>query len=147
MALSAEFASGGANKAAARATIGFIYMYSAFFAIFFNSTMWVLPSELLPVFLRSKGMGLSTFTLGVSSIVISQITPVALDNVGWRFYGLFIAITALSIFVYAFLLPETKGKGLEEIGELFGDVSAIEHTKDSSSMKQEEHSAHVEKVQ
>lgn len=138
MAMSAEFASGAENKAAARATIGFIYMYSAFFAIFFNSTMWVLPSELMPVFLRAKGMGVSTFTLGVSSIVVSQVTPAALDSIGWKFYGLFIAISVLSIPIYAFLLPETKGKSLEQIGELFGDVTVIDSAKETDSVKREE---------
>jgi len=143
MAMSAQF-SHQTNQAAARTTIGFIYMYSAFFALFFNSTMWVLPSELLPVFLRSQGMGLSTFTLGVSSIVVSQITPYALDGIGWRFYAIFIAITALSTLVYYFVLPETKGKHLEEIGALFGDISAINDADISKPKALESKGVHVE---
>jgi hypothetical protein len=138
MAMSAESASGSANKVAARATIGFNFMYSAFFAIFFNYTMWIPASELIPVFLCAKGMILSTLTLGVSSIVVPQVTPVALQNIGWRFYGPFIAITALSIPIYAFVLPETKGKSLEEIGELFGDVAVRDKGIEVDSIKHDD---------
>jgi hypothetical protein len=53
-------------------------------------------------------------------------------------YGLFIAITALSIPVYAFVLPQTKGKSLEEIGELFGDVAVGDKGIEVDSIKHDE---------
>ncbi|KAL2284703.1 hypothetical protein FJTKL_08787 [Diaporthe vaccinii] len=128
-ALSAQF-SDGSNQAASRTTIAFIFLYSAFFAIFFNSTMWVVSSELLPVFIRSSGLAVGTFASGVASIVISQITPVALENISWRYYNVFIAANLFGTVVYLFFLPDTKGKTLEEIGELFGDTLATAHIGD-----------------
>ena len=114
MALSAQF-SDGSNLAASRATIAFIFLYSCCYAVFFNSTTWVISSELLPIFLRSRGLGLATFCNGVASIVMSQITPVAMDNINWRYYAVFIAANIGAMCVYLFLLPETKGLSLEEI--------------------------------
>lgn len=128
-ALSALF-SDGSNQAASRTTIAFIFLYSACFAIFFNSTMWVVCSELLPVFIRSSGLAVGTFASGVASIIISQITPVALENISWRYYNVFIAANLLGVVVYLFFLPDTKGKTLEEIGELFGDTLATAHIGD-----------------
>lgn len=127
MALSASYGSASnTNISGARAAIAMIFLYSGGYAVFFNATIWVVPSELFPFFLRSTGMGLAVFTKAVAAIVLSQITPTALQNVGWRYYSLFIATNFVAAFVYFFLLPETGGKSLEEIAELFGDALAAE---------------------
>ncbi|KAM5341302.1 hypothetical protein ACJ41O_014333 [Fusarium nematophilum] len=97
MVLSAEF-SDGSNLAASHSAIAFIFLYSYCYAIFFNSTVWAATSEILPIFLRSKGLGLANFCQGVASIVI--------------------------LCVYKWVLPETKGLTLEEIGAVFGDGMA-----------------------
>jgi hypothetical protein len=130
MALSAEFPAGTTNPTGPRAAIAFIFIYSCGYAVFFNAMVWVVPSELFPFFLRSKGMGLAVFCKAVTAIVLSQITPIALQNVGWRYYSLFIATNFAAAFVYFFFLPETKGKSLEEIAELFGDTLATERLVD-----------------
>jgi uncharacterized membrane protein len=130
MALSAEFPAGTTNTTGPRAAIAFIFIYSCGYAVFFNAMVWVVPSELFPFFLRSKGMGLAVFCKAVTAIVLSQITPIALQNVGWRYYSLFIATNFAAAFVYFFFLPETKGKSLEEIAELFGDTLATERLVD-----------------
>lgn len=131
MALSAFYGSASTeNMSGARAAIAMIFLYSCGYAVFFNGTIWVVPSELFPFFLRSTGMGLAVFCKAVSAIVLSQITPTALENVGWRYYSLFIATNLVAAFVYFFLLPETGGKTLEEIAELFGDTLAPDSSKD-----------------
>jgi len=126
MALSAQFPAGTTNITGARAAIAFIFIYSFGYAVFFNAMVWVVPSELFPFFLRSKGLGLAVFSKAVTAIVLSQVTPIAILNVGWRYYALFIATNFAAAFVYFFFLPETKGKSLEEIAELFGDALATE---------------------
>lgn len=120
MALSSQFGD-GSNEAASRAFIAFLFLYSFFYAVFFNSTTWLVSSELLPIFLRSKGMGLATFCNGVASIVVSQVTPYAMEAISWRFYPVFIACNVVAMLVYFFVMPETKGLALEEIGALLGD--------------------------
>ncbi|QGA15942.1 hypothetical protein EYB26_003604 [Talaromyces marneffei] len=127
MALSASYGSASSgNISGSRAAIAMIFLYSCGYAVFFNATIWVVPSELFPFFLRSTGMGLAVFSKAVAAIILSQITPTALQNVGWRYYSLFIASNFVAAFVYFFLLPETGGKSLEEIAELFGDALASE---------------------
>ena len=122
MALSAVYGDeDNSNVNGARAAIAMIFLYSCGYAVFFNATIWVVPSELFPFFLRSTGMGLGVFSKSVAAIVLSQITPTAMENVGWRYYALFIATNLAAALVYFFLLPETGGKTLEEIAQLFGD--------------------------
>lgn len=85
MALSAEFgSSNNDNQAGARGAIASIFLYSMSYAIFFNAMIWVVPSELFPFFLRTKGMALAVATKAIVAIVLSQITPLAIANVSWR---------------------------------------------------------------
>ncbi|PLB50585.1 putative hexose carrier protein [Aspergillus steynii IBT 23096] len=161
MALSAMYGDkSNGSLTGARAAIAMIFLYSCGYAVFFNATIWVVPSELFPFFLRSTGMGLAVFCKSVSAIILSQITPTALQNVSWRYYALFIATNFAAAFVYFFLLPETSGKTLEEIAELFGDGVAKSPSKqvddscdkDAPSEKQatletnDPRSAHVERI-
>ncbi|KAL5358333.1 putative hexose carrier protein [Aspergillus floccosus] len=129
MALSATYGPGTDNVNGARAAIAVIFIYSGAYAVFFNATIWVVPSELFPFLLRSTGMGLAVFCKSVAAIILSQITPVAISNVGWRYYALFVATNFCAAFVYIFFLPETRGKTLEEIGGLFGDTVVSEDSK------------------
>jgi hypothetical protein len=149
MALSAQFPAGTTNVSGARAAIAFIFIYSCGYAVFFNAMVWVVPSELFPFFLRSKGLGLAVFCKAVVAIVLGQITPIAIQNVGWRYYALFIATNFCAAFFYFFLLPETKGKSLEEIAELFGDELATEQLGHIDTAGKEQgfgsESQHVEK--
>lgn len=126
MALSAEFSTGTASQAGPQAAIAFIFIYSFGYALFFNAMVWVVPVELFPYFFRSKGLGLAVFCKAVVAIVLAQITPIAIENVHWRYYSLFIASNFAAGLIYYFFLPETKGKSLEEIAELFGDALATE---------------------
>lgn len=138
MALSAQFPAGTTSIAGPRAAIAFIFIYSCGYAVFFNAMVWVVPSELFPFFLRTKGLGLAVFSKSVVAIVLAQITPVAIQNVGWRYYALFIATNFAAAFVYYFFLPETMGKSLEEIAELFGDAIATEQPGDIDSVEKED---------
>ncbi|KAF4783484.1 hypothetical protein HER10_EVM0010496 [Colletotrichum scovillei] len=101
MALSAVYGNkNNDNEAGARAAISAIFIYSMCYAIFFNAMIWVVPSELFPFFLRTKGLAFAVAT---------------------KYYSLFIATNLAAAVFYFFFLPETSGKSLEEIAELFGD--------------------------
>lgn len=96
------------------------------YAIFFNAMIFVVPSELFPFFLRSKGLSFAVSIKAIVAIVLSQITPVAIEQVSWRYYSLFIATNMTAALIYFLWLPETGHKSLEEIAELFGDTLATE---------------------
>ncbi|KAH6616429.1 general substrate transporter [Boeremia exigua] len=122
MGLSAEFGTGGStNQAGARGAIASIFIYSMCYAIFFNAMIWVVPSELFPFFLRTKGLAFAVAVKSMTAIVLSQITPIAIAEVSWRYYSLFIATNLAAAVFYFFCLPETSGKTLEEIAGIFGD--------------------------
>lgn len=103
------------------AVIAFIFIYFFHYDIAYTPLVFAYPTEILPFSIRSKGLSVDLAIVYSSLIVLSFVTPIALNNIGWRYYILFCVILAVSVVTNWFLLPETKGLSLEEIGKVFGD--------------------------
>jgi hypothetical protein len=55
----------------------------------------------------------------MNNFIVSYTVPIMLANIGWRTYIVFICTLALGGLWVIFLLPETRGKSLEECVLLF----------------------------
>lgn len=45
----------------------------------------------------------------------------AFQNIGWKFYFVFIIVPSCTLPLIVRFFPETKGLTLEEVGQMFGD--------------------------
>ena len=92
--------------------LGFI----ACFAFSLGPVMWVMLSEIFPNRYRGLAIGVIGFINSFSSWLIQQIFPWEISNLGsaltFFIYGL---IATVGILLFIKILPETKGKSLEEI--------------------------------
>lgn len=79
--------------------------------------------EILPLAHRSKGIGLATAFLWLSTFVVIEIVPVAIENIGWRTYIIFAAFNLAFVPMIYFLFPETAGFNLETVDLAFMDRS------------------------
>jgi hypothetical protein len=52
--------------------------------------------------------------------MIVQITPISINNIGWRTYIIFAVLNALWVPIIFLFFPETKGLELEDVDHLFG---------------------------
>jgi SP family arabinose:H+ symporter-like MFS transporter len=90
------------------------------FAFSLGPVMWVLLSELFPNKIRGLAIGLIGFINSFASALVQQIFPWELSTFGnsmtFMIYGLFAVI---GFFLFLKILPETKGKSLEEIEKQF----------------------------
>jgi MFS transporter, SP family, xylose:H+ symportor len=107
----------------------FILMFIASHAIGQGAVIWVFISEIFPTKVRASGQSFGAGTHWVFAALITLITPVFLDqNEGifkdnpWPIFVFFAACMVLQLLFVLFLMPETKGKTLEELeAELSGD--------------------------
>jgi hypothetical protein len=54
-----------------------------------------------------------------------MVTPVAIDTIGWKYYLVFLIISALILPVVYFGYPETMGRSLEELEVMFTEGKSI----------------------
>ncbi|EEY19325.1 low-affinity glucose transporter HXT3 [Verticillium alfalfae VaMs.102] len=112
------------NKSAGWAGIAFIYIYDINFSYSFAPIGWVLPSEIFNLGNRSKAMAITTSATWMSNFVIGLVTPDMLQTIGYGTYLFFAGFCAIAFFFTLFLIPETRGKSLEDMDLVFGDTAA-----------------------
>ncbi len=88
----------------------------ACYAMTLATTMWVIISEIFPNRIRGIGMSVCTFSLWAACFILTFTFPVLNSGLGaagtfWTYGAICLAG---GIFVWR-MLPETKGKSLEEI--------------------------------
>ncbi|KAI0828104.1 quinate permease [Hypoxylon sp. FL0890] len=102
------------------ASITMIYLEAMSYNISWGPVPWVYMSEIFPSRIREAGVAIGTSTQWLFNFVFSQVTPHAVENLGWRTFLMF-CIFNYSLVVFAwFFVKETKGKSLEEMEGLFG---------------------------
>tara|TARA_B100000787_G_scaffold168708_1_gene158026 strand:+ start:2684 stop:4225 length:1542 start_codon:yes stop_codon:yes gene_type:complete len=92
--------------------LGFI----ACFAFSLGPVMWVLLSELYPIKYRGLAIGVIAFVNSLISSLVQLVFPWELSNLGNALsFFLFGAVALVGFFIFLKILPETKGKSLEEL--------------------------------
>ena len=96
--------------------LGFI----ACFAFSLGPVMWVLLSELYPIKYRGLAIGFIGFVNSLISWIVQQVFPWELSNFGNALtFFIFGFIAFGGFFILLKILPETKGKSLEQIENEF----------------------------
>lgn len=124
--------SGAATQTHALWMLTFLLIYIVAFAVGPGVVVWLAISELLPTKLRGKTVA---FCLFINSLTATLLASIFLDLVHWVSlsvtYWLFAMFTSLYFIISIFLLPETKGKSLEEVQKIF------EHDATTSALDQQ----------
>ncbi|KAL4959214.1 major facilitator superfamily domain-containing protein [Aspergillus stella-maris] len=95
----------------------------AVWCFFMDATQYVYVAEIFPNHLRPAGVALSLASFYITSKITLSVAPIAMDEIGWKFYLVLICPSVVYIILLYFYLPKTKGRTLEEIGALFGDTN------------------------
>lgn len=94
---------------------GFIF-YIAVFSATIGPGVWVVIAEIYPTAVRGRAMSIGTLSLFLGSTFVTQTYPLLRESVGmdvtFLLYGLMMLPAA---WLVKKLVPETKGKTLEEI--------------------------------
>lgn len=102
----------GLSTSTAWLTVVFLGVYIATW----GPVVWVLMPELFPSKVRGAATGFTTLVLSATNLIVSLVFPLMLSAMGiaWVF-TIFSVICLLSFFFALYMVPETKGKSLEEI--------------------------------
>ncbi|MDR0750316.1 MAG: D-xylose transporter XylE [Tannerellaceae bacterium] len=96
-------------------TLVFIIIYTASFMMSWGPVCWVLIAEIFPNRIRGQAVAVAVAAQWAANYLISSTYPAMMNYSGavtYGFYGLMAVLSAL--FVWK-MIPETKGKTLEEM--------------------------------
>lgn len=98
----------------------FILGFIASFAMSLGPIPWVLISEIFPTKFRGVAMSISILMVWIGVVLITQLTPILLEGVGGAFTFWIFMINAIILIIFTYnMIPETKGKTLEEIAKMW----------------------------
>ncbi|KAF7064151.1 hypothetical protein CFC21_070554 [Triticum aestivum] len=116
----AAFAGAKDDAAVAAVAVAAVVAFVCTFSVGFGPMAWVYSSEILPLRLRGQGAGLGTAMNRVMSGIVTMtfISLYGAITMAGAFY-LYAAVAAASfVFIYT-CLPETRGRNLEDMEQLF----------------------------
>lgn len=120
LVLAGAFVAGTSGRLAWIA-VASVAAYVGFFAIGLGPVFWLLIAEIFPLALRGRAMSLATVANWGFNLIVSATF---LDLVGaLGSAGAFLIYAILSVVALAFIawmVPETKGRSLEQIEETLG---------------------------
>ncbi|HTI99299.1 MAG TPA: sugar porter family MFS transporter [Dongiaceae bacterium] len=95
-----------------------VVSFIAAFAMALGPIPWILSSEIFPTRVRGRAMSVATFVIWTSCYIVARSFPSLNDNphIGPALtFWIYAACSLLGLFFVLALVPETKGRSLEEI--------------------------------
>lgn len=111
------------------AVIPMLFIFYFHYDVALTPLLYSYPTELFPYEWRSWGVAFTLIVTNASQIIGQVANPIALARMGWKYYIIFCVLDALFIAEVWLLFPETKGKSLEELADIFNDKSENSSSK------------------
>ncbi|CAK7232128.1 hypothetical protein SEUCBS140593_008157 [Sporothrix eucalyptigena] len=123
MGLSASFSEIG-HAATGTAVIPFLFVFFFGYDIALTPFLTAYPCEIWPFALRARGLTV-TWAAGILAIFFNTfVNPIALEDIAWKYYIVFIVVLVTMIITVYFYYPETRRRTLEEIAVIFDGEAA-----------------------
>ena len=100
-------------------TLVFIIIYTASFMMSWGPICWVLISEIFPNKIRGQAVAIAVAAQWTANYLISSTYPPMMEFSGGMTYGFYGVMAILSALFVWKMVPETKGKTLEEMEKLW----------------------------
>jgi SP family xylose:H+ symportor-like MFS transporter len=100
-------------------TLVFIIVYTASFMMSWGPICWVLISEIFPNKIRGRAVAVAVVAQWAANYFISSTYPSMMEFSGAVTYGFYGVMSVLSFFFVWKMVPETKGKTLEEMEHIW----------------------------
>jgi MFS family permease len=111
----------GASHVSRAAILTDVLAYLACFAVGMGPVFWLLISEIYPTTVRGQAMSVATVTVWLSDLLVTMTFLSLVDAIGTSYSFWIYAAACVAAFLFTLrLIPETKGKTLEEIEASWG---------------------------
>lgn len=109
----------GHSKSGSYGAIAIMFIFSGFYSFTFTPLTTLYPSELYPFKMRSAGTSLFYIFDGLLGLFSSFVLPIAMNNIGWKYYIVNAAYDIVFLPIIYFIWIETKGIDIEYVDQKF----------------------------
>lgn len=102
-----------------------LYCFQFIFTVGYSGLTFLYAAEMAPLQVRAAVSAVSTATVWTFNFLLAEVTPIGFGTIGNNYYIIFAVINALIVPSVYFFFPETKGRSLEEIDEIFAQSKSI----------------------
>ncbi|KAJ5786004.1 uncharacterized protein N7503_011216 [Penicillium pulvis] len=113
----------GDNRAAGWAAVVFVWIYVINFAYSWGPCAWIVVSEVFPLSMRAKGVSVGGSSNWLNNFAVAISTSKFISKTSYGAFIFFGIVTTIGALYVHFLVPETRGRTLEEMDEVFGATS------------------------
>ncbi|KUI74008.1 Sugar transport protein 7 [Cytospora mali] len=113
-----------AHRAESWVSVAFLLAFTFIYGCSWGPVGWAMPAEIFPSSLRAKGVATTVCFNWISNFVVGLITPSLVQTTNYGTYIFFAAFCGLAYIFTFYCVPETKGRSLEEMDQVFGDRTA-----------------------
>ncbi|KAI0038741.1 general substrate transporter [Auriscalpium vulgare] len=117
-------APGATPAASSKAMAAMIYIYVCFYSMGWGPLPWVYVSDIFPTRTRHYGLAVASSSQWLWNFVVAKVTPTIHTHLGYKMFLMFATINIGAMATFALLIPETKGRSLEEMDIIFGSITA-----------------------
>jgi len=125
-ALAVAFLGSNGNTFTSALAVISLVVYVGAYAIGLGPMMWLLNAEVYPLHVRGKAAGLGTSLNWVANFAVALTFPILVSGIGESgTFWIYAAISAFAILFVWRVVPETRGRTLEDVQGIFrGRVDA-----------------------
>ncbi|KAL1866665.1 hypothetical protein VTK73DRAFT_4568 [Phialemonium thermophilum] len=102
--------------------VAMIFVFQMCYNLSINPVLPTYILEVMPFSLRAKGYTIEQiFTYG-AGLFNGFVNPIAMDALDWKYYIVWVVMLGVWFGLIFFLFPETAGRTLEEVSQIFDGV-------------------------
>ena len=118
-----EGATGSRRDSLSAAGVFFLFLVSCIFSMSFGPISWVYASEILPLSIRVRGSAFATaFGNWLVGTVWSQVSPIGLGEITYKFYFIFVAFNVCVTFPTIWFVFKVRAKSEKLTEEIIVDM-------------------------
>jgi len=113
-----------------------IYIYVCFYSMGWGPLPWVYVSDIFPTRTRHYGLAVASSSQWLWNFVVSRVTPTIHTRLGYKMFLMFATLNVGAMAPFILLIPETKGRSLEEMDIIFGTVNTDDRAANIARQEQ-----------
>lgn len=113
------------NNAALVVAVICLFAFQFIYTVGYSGLTYLYATEVAPLQLRAAISAVATAAVWTFNFLLAEVTPVGFNSISYRYYIIFAVLNASIIPTVYFFFPETSGRSLEEIDEIFMQSKTI----------------------